>query len=101
MDEPVKVLAIDPAGCGCTECCTGEYVPLERATDEQLIDLLTGDIENNASLVTLTWNRDTRYGWGDLIAFSIGGRSWWVEDLSEDPRERARKLTPDDIHCTS
>ena len=26
-------VAIDPAGCGCTECLTGQYVPLERATD--------------------------------------------------------------------
>jgi hypothetical protein len=29
--------AIDPSGCGCTDCLTGAAVPLDQATQEQLI----------------------------------------------------------------
>lgn len=42
-----KVLAIDPVGCGCTECLTGEYVPLESATKEQALAVLRGELANN------------------------------------------------------
>jgi hypothetical protein len=44
MREPI---AIDPWNCGCTECLTGEYVPLRRATGEQVAALLRGEIGNN------------------------------------------------------
>jgi hypothetical protein len=42
-----KVLAIDPTGCGCTECLVGEYVPYNRATAKQLKQMLKGKIRNN------------------------------------------------------
>lgn len=42
-----KPTAVDPKGCGCTECITGEYVPLELATDQQLQDLISGILENH------------------------------------------------------
>lgn len=44
-------IAIDPPGCGCTECLTGEYVPLDQATDDQLRLMLQGKIKNNTGYV--------------------------------------------------
>lgn len=43
----MKVLAIDPPDCGCTECITGEYVPLIDATPRQITDMLAGRLGNN------------------------------------------------------
>lgn len=40
-------IAIDPPGCGCTECITGEYVPLVDATPRQITDMLAGRLGNN------------------------------------------------------
>lgn len=42
-----RPIAIDPPGCGCTECITGEYVPLINATAEQITDMLAGRLGNN------------------------------------------------------
>jgi hypothetical protein len=53
-----QVLAIDPYGCGCTECLMGESVPLEWATDEQLIAMLLDELSNH-----------TGY---ELSAFTVG-----------------------------
>lgn len=47
-------IAIDPPGCGCTECITGEYVPLDQASDRQIADLLRGEIRDNTSLTLET-----------------------------------------------
>lgn len=35
---------VDPQGCGCTECVTGEYVPLELATARQVRNLIFGTL---------------------------------------------------------
>jgi hypothetical protein len=45
-----EVLAIDPTGCGCTECLVGEYVPFDRATRKQLKQMRKGKIGNNTYL---------------------------------------------------
>ena len=45
--QAVRPTAIDPVGCGCTECLTGEYVPLDRATREQVRAMLKGKIQDN------------------------------------------------------
>jgi hypothetical protein len=42
--------AIDPEGCGCTECLTGEYYPLNRATPAMIRDMLAGYIANNTEV---------------------------------------------------
>lgn len=43
-------IAIDPPNCGCTECITGEYVPLADATPRQVADMLAGRLANNTGL---------------------------------------------------
>jgi hypothetical protein len=42
-------IAIDPYGCGCTECLTGQYIPLEQASDAQLAAMLRGEIRDNTN----------------------------------------------------
>jgi hypothetical protein len=43
----VRLIAVDPWDCGCTECITGEYVPLRYATDENIADLLAGRLRSH------------------------------------------------------
>lgn len=42
-------VAIDPPGCGCTECLTGEYVPLDQAQGQHVLDLFAGRLRDNTS----------------------------------------------------
>lgn len=42
--------AVDPIDCGCTECLTGEYVPLNQADREQIKAMLQGKIVNNTGI---------------------------------------------------
>lgn len=39
--------AIDPEGCGCTECIIHEYYPLDEATPAMLRDMIAGYIGSN------------------------------------------------------
>ncbi|MFE7135931.1 hypothetical protein ACFVIM_34275 [Streptomyces sp. NPDC057638] len=39
--------AVDPPGCGCTGCITGQYVPLDRATAQDVAALLRGQLPNH------------------------------------------------------
>jgi hypothetical protein len=58
---PTEPTAVDPHGCGCTECITGQYVPLERATDRHIAALLTGHMTNNTGAtfhITATYTVD-------------------------------------------
>lgn len=63
-------VAIDPAGCGCTECITGQYVPLDQATAAQVYAMLKGQLRNNlnagdlAVRVTLDVASWARLGYG-------------------------------------
>jgi hypothetical protein len=43
----VRLVAVDPWDCRCTECITGEYVALREATDENIADLLAGRLANH------------------------------------------------------
>lgn len=43
----MKLIAIDPWDCGCTECITGEYKPLVNATDDDIADLLAGRLSSH------------------------------------------------------
>ena len=40
--------AIDPPGCGCTECITGLYRPIDQANNEELIAMILGEIPNHS-----------------------------------------------------
>lgn len=42
-----RVLAIDPPGCGCTECILGEYIPIDQADERHIVDMLRGRTQNN------------------------------------------------------
>lgn len=39
-------IQIDPYGCGCTECITGEYISLDRAKWEDVHRMATKEIGN-------------------------------------------------------
>lgn len=41
-DRSTWPIAIDPIYCGCTECGTGQYVPLNQATAEQIAAMRAG-----------------------------------------------------------
>lgn len=47
----IQLTAIDPLGCGCTECLIGEYRPLGEATEDDLRRLFPGELRDN----TETW----------------------------------------------
>lgn len=42
-----RLIAIDPPGCGCTECIVGEYKPFDEASPEELEMMLRGRLRNN------------------------------------------------------
>lgn len=45
-------IAIDPEYCGCTECLTRKYVPLNQASAQQVINMLNSEIGNNTGYNT-------------------------------------------------
>ncbi|MFS0885272.1 hypothetical protein [Aeromicrobium sp. 179-A 4D2 NHS] len=80
MSDHIKLLAIDPHNCGCTECLIGEYVPASQATDEQIQMLMLGEIRDNTSDV---WTISQRFDGGFHI--SATGGSWNVETIAWPP----------------
>ena len=52
-DSDNQITAIDPVGCGCLECMTGEYVPFDNATSDQIIGMIRGDIANHTDYETV------------------------------------------------
>lgn len=81
MNEPVQ---IDPTGCGCTECLTGLYVPLDRATDEQIVLLVNGTLSDATSerFTLTTTTTDYLGGRGETtvtVTAEYSNRTW---DLS-------------------
>ncbi len=55
--------AIDPPGCGCTECLVGEYVPWERAGPGLIRDLVAGYISNHTYQMHWVEFKPTSDGW--------------------------------------
>lgn len=45
----IRPIAIDPPGCGCTECLTGQYVPLDAADAGTVRLAQLGFIRDNTS----------------------------------------------------
>lgn len=56
-----RPIAIDPVGCGCTECITGEYMPLDLAGFWELRRLLNGKIGNNTGIDVEGWVRSYKF----------------------------------------
>lgn len=68
-----RLLAIDPPGCGCTECLTGEYRPLQDATDDDIRALFAGEINDNTSE---RWDVEQTSSWEDEgFSVYVNGRS--------------------------
>ena len=48
----IEAVQVDPAGCGCTECITGLYVPLEMASRGQIYLAAVGMLGNATGLTS-------------------------------------------------
>lgn len=57
----MTITAIDPPTCGCTECITGIYRPMDQATDTELIAMILGEIDNH-----------TGYDMADFVVTDMG-----------------------------
>ena len=78
MNDPIQV---DPPGCGCTECLTGLYVPLDRATGEHVNALMSGAMSDATSdrFTVTTVITDYLSGHGETtttITAEYYGRTW-------------------------
>lgn len=66
-----KIDAIDPPGCGCTECITGEYIPLDSPyIDEVFEAVLNGEIsprnnQNDGTLIIYRMSNGRTYSTTD------------------------------------
>lgn len=72
-------LIVDPYGCGCTECGTGEYVSLDRLwwDDKKMARVFLGDFIDNTGFSEEVWS------------------IWLTENMTPDAVRRVRrKLTP-------
>lgn len=49
-DQSVMIIAVDPIGCGCTECLVGEYKPITDVNEAEAEALLLGLIRNNTGM---------------------------------------------------
>ncbi|WP_433379237.1 hypothetical protein [Streptosporangium sp. CA-115845] len=85
MSRP-RVIAIDPFDCGCTECITGEYVPLRYATDSQIAALIRRDLRNHTGKefdVTVRYivtdTQPLRGSTPEEIVVTCGDRTWTFE----------------------
>lgn len=78
------VLAVDPPGCGCTECLTGVYVPLDQATPGQVAAAARGVLGNN-----------TGFGRAELAARSLPRVPDEVQEIHARIRAHDRDGVPD------
>ncbi len=74
----MKLLAVDPVGCGCTECLVGEYVPLPDATKENILAVARGELGDNTSQIA-----HVEYEWSG-VTITLGPHTFVYEDESYD-----------------
>jgi hypothetical protein len=72
----VKLRYIDPPTCGCTDCLTGEAVPLDQASNEQLIRLTAGRVVSRLPA-------DTPVALKSQIAIVYAGQPYTAETTVE------------------
>lgn len=103
-----RLLAIDPPGCGCTECIIGKRIPLNDPRIEQVIEaVLSGEISvrnNNYCTLVLYRDRHGRYGYVEvpLLDRRYDHRIISEEEvyLPQDEEEAALHLTDENVDVT-
>lgn len=83
---PPAPVAVDPPDCGCTECMTGEYVPLSEAKPWHLALLFAGEVRNNTGL-TFTALPGEEEGTVRVVPYFESGTPV-AESCPDDPRWR-------------
>lgn len=75
-----SLLAIDPVGCGCTECLIGEYKPVDQATADDMLALFLGELRDNAGL---SWSieRSGLYAEGPFTVTPSWGPSFELDQI--------------------
>lgn len=91
MTQPIQV---DPYDCGCTECLTGLYIPLNRAAETHVAAMLHGEMQDATSekftlAITTT---DYLSGRGETtvtVTAEHCGRTWeWKSPVPVQPPRR-------------
>ncbi|MER5891114.1 hypothetical protein ABT160_45500 [Streptomyces sp. NPDC001941] len=93
----ITITAVDPPGCGCTECLTGQYAPLDQATAQDIAALLSGQVSNHTSVdlrvtVTYTLAADRAIGASNPEAVCVEyAGTVWVLEPSDIVRDHGRE----------
>lgn len=83
-----KIQAIDPPGCGCMECITGEYIPYDSFyIDEVLEAVLSGEITPRNNLND-----------GTLVIYRNGGRVFSTIDSTMVSRSNIVIVPPNSVY---
>ncbi|GAB2858375.1 hypothetical protein GCM10022221_67350 [Actinocorallia aurea] len=71
----MALIALDPPGCGCTECLTGEYKRIDHADASEVLAMLRGRLGDNTGLtfrVSLTLEFSARTGAPGALLDDLG-----------------------------
>jgi hypothetical protein len=90
----VRLIAIDPWDCGCTECIIGEYKPLMSATDDDIADLLAGRLRDNTYDGSLDVSMNYRTSKDDNSRLTLEIESVTVTYTDYDGSERTWSPDP-------
>lgn len=83
-----RIKAIDPPGCGCMECITGEYIPYDSIyIDEVLEAVLNGEITPQNNLND-----------GTLIIYRLNGRPFSTIDSTMVSRSDIVIVPPNSVY---
>lgn len=84
MYDDVTLLAIDPPGCGCTECIVGQYRPLQNATEAELRALAAGKLRDHTGQLWSIREREQSDGSYEIDTARIE-KSFIVDTLPSPP----------------
>jgi hypothetical protein len=92
-----KIEAIDPPGCGCTECIIGEYIPLDSPYIQEVFEAVLAGIitprnnQNDGTLIIYRMNNGHIYNFTDptMVRRSdiviVTPNDEYIDEDSEDP----------------